>query len=64
MRRARVLEACEGAGWIIGTAREVVARLRELEQAGVEHVFLQYLAHDDVELVTLLGAEVVPAVAA
>lgn len=48
---------------VLGTVEEVVARLRELEAAGVERIFLQHLAHDDVEMVRLLGAEVAPAVA-
>ena len=48
---------------ITGTVGEVVARLREYEQAGVERVFLQHLDHADVEMVRLIGAEVVPAVA-
>jgi F420-dependent oxidoreductase-like protein len=47
---------------VLGTVDEVVARLRELEAAGVERIFLQHLAHDDVEMVRLLGAEVAPAV--
>jgi F420-dependent oxidoreductase-like protein len=48
---------------VLGTVDEVVERLRGLEEAGVDRVFLQHLAHDDVEMVRLLGAEVVPAVA-
>ncbi|MGI9113146.1 MAG: TIGR03560 family F420-dependent LLM class oxidoreductase [Gaiellaceae bacterium] len=48
---------------ILGTVNEVVARLQELEAAGVERVFLQHLAHDDIEMVHLVGAEVAPAVA-
>ena len=48
---------------ILGTVDEVVARLQELEAAGVERIFLQHLAHDDVEMVRLLGAEVAPALA-
>jgi F420-dependent oxidoreductase-like protein len=47
---------------IAGTVEEVVERLRELETVGVERVMLQHLAHDDVEMVRLLGAEVAPAV--
>jgi F420-dependent oxidoreductase-like protein len=47
---------------VLGTVDEVVARLQELESAGVERIFLQHLAHDDVEMVRLLGAEVAPAV--
>ena len=54
----------ESAGdWVLGTVDEVVARLRELADAGVERVMLQHLAHDDVGMVELIGREVVPAVA-
>ena len=48
---------------VLGTVDEVVERLRGLEEAGVDRIFLQHLAHDDVEMVRLLGAEVAPAVA-
>ena len=48
---------------VLGTVDEVVERLRGLEEAGVDRIFLQHLAHDDVEMVRLLGAEVTPAVA-
>jgi F420-dependent oxidoreductase-like protein len=48
---------------LVGTVEEVVARLREYERAGVERVFLQHLDHADVEMIRLIGAEVVPAVA-
>jgi F420-dependent oxidoreductase-like protein len=48
---------------VLGTVDEVVDRLRGLEEAGVDRIFLQQLAHDDVEMVRLLGAEVAPAVA-
>ncbi|MDF2751325.1 MAG: putative monooxygenase [Gaiellaceae bacterium] len=48
---------------VLGTADELVDRLRGLEEAGVDRIFLQHLAHDDVEMVRLLGAEVAPAVA-
>nr|MBA3348779.1 hypothetical protein [Actinomycetota bacterium] len=48
---------------VLGTLEEADARLRELEEAGVERIFLQHLAHDDVEMVRLLGAEVAPRVA-
>jgi F420-dependent oxidoreductase-like protein len=41
--------------WLIGTADELVERLRVLEQAGVTGVMLQHLAHDDVEMVAVLG---------
>jgi alkanesulfonate monooxygenase SsuD/methylene tetrahydromethanopterin reductase-like flavin-dependent oxidoreductase (luciferase family) len=48
--------------WIIGTPDEAVARLRDLEKLGVEGIYLQHLAHESVEMVELVGAEVVPAV--
>jgi len=48
--------------WIAGTPDQVVARLRELEAAGVQRVMLQHLLHDDLEAVELAGREVLPAV--
>jgi F420-dependent oxidoreductase-like protein len=48
----------ESAGeWVAGTVEEARARLREFEDAGVERVMLQHLAHDDVEMVELIGRE-------
>jgi alkanesulfonate monooxygenase SsuD/methylene tetrahydromethanopterin reductase-like flavin-dependent oxidoreductase (luciferase family) len=49
--------------WITGTVDQVVARLRELEEAGVERVYLQHLVHRDLGMVELIGRELVPAVA-
>ena len=40
-----------------------LARLHEYEEAGVERIFLQHLAHRDIEMVELIGREIVPAVA-
>jgi len=40
---------------ISGTVDQVVDHLREYEQAGVERVMLQHLAHEDTEMVTVLG---------
>jgi F420-dependent oxidoreductase-like protein len=48
---------------VVGTVDEVVARLRAYGEAGVDRVFLQHLDHEDVEMVSLIGREVVPAVA-
>ena len=48
---------------ILGTVEQVVARLKEYEEAGVERIFLQHLAHRDIEMVELIGRELVPAVA-
>ncbi len=44
---------------LFGTVDEVVARLGELEAAGVDRVMLQHLAHDDLEMVELVGSEIV-----
>ena len=66
MRVCLMIEGQEGVSWeewVVGTVDEVAARLQKLETAGVERIFLQHLAHDDVEMVRLLGAEVAPAVA-
>jgi F420-dependent oxidoreductase-like protein len=49
--------------WITGTVDQVVARLRTLEEAGVERVYLQHLVHRDLGMVELIGRELVPAVA-
>jgi F420-dependent oxidoreductase-like protein len=50
-------------GLVAGTVDQVVAQLQALEDAGVDRVMLQHLAHDDLETVELLGREVGPAVA-
>jgi F420-dependent oxidoreductase-like protein len=46
-----------------GSVDDVVARLREYEEVGVSRVFLQHLAHRDLETVEIIGREVAPAVA-
>jgi F420-dependent oxidoreductase-like protein len=48
--------------WVAGTPDQVVARLRELEEAGVDRVMLQHLVHRDLNMLSLLGSEVIPAV--
>jgi F420-dependent oxidoreductase-like protein len=48
--------------WIIGTVGEVVDRLGEFGEAGVERVMLQHLCHDDLDMVHLLATEVMPRV--
>jgi alkanesulfonate monooxygenase SsuD/methylene tetrahydromethanopterin reductase-like flavin-dependent oxidoreductase (luciferase family) len=48
--------------WIAGTPEQVVARLKQLEAAGVQRVMLQHLLHDDLGAVELTGREVIPAV--
>jgi alkanesulfonate monooxygenase SsuD/methylene tetrahydromethanopterin reductase-like flavin-dependent oxidoreductase (luciferase family) len=43
-----------------GTVDEVVERLRAFEDAGVERVMLRHLLVEDLEMIELLGREVVP----
>lgn len=68
-RRMRELEAWTGARqenpdtMILGTVDRVIARLKEYEQAGVARIYLQHLLHRDLEMVELIGREIVPAVA-
>jgi F420-dependent oxidoreductase-like protein len=52
-----------GGSWVVGTTAQVVERLGELGDAGVERAFLQHWEFDDDAAVRLLGSEVVPAVA-
>ena len=44
-----------GTPQLSGTVVEVAERLREYEAAGVQRFMLQHLAHEDVEMVTVLG---------
>jgi F420-dependent oxidoreductase-like protein len=44
---------------VVGTVDEAVEKLRELEDAGVERTFLQHLDHHDLEMVELIGREIV-----
>jgi alkanesulfonate monooxygenase SsuD/methylene tetrahydromethanopterin reductase-like flavin-dependent oxidoreductase (luciferase family) len=68
-RRMRELEAWNGSRnedtetMILGTVERVVERLKSYEEAGVERIYLQHLLHRDVEMVELIGREIVPAVA-
>ena len=48
---------------VVGTVEQVVERLRQFAAAGVDRVMLQHLDHDDLDMIALLGSEVVPAVA-
>lgn len=55
------LDAMAGT-WIVGTVAQAAARLREYEQAGVERIYLQHPVHRDLDVVELIGGELVPAV--
>jgi F420-dependent oxidoreductase-like protein len=46
---------------LVGTVDEVVGRLRVYREAGVERVFLQHLDHSDLDMVRLIGEEIVAA---
>jgi alkanesulfonate monooxygenase SsuD/methylene tetrahydromethanopterin reductase-like flavin-dependent oxidoreductase (luciferase family) len=48
---------------IVGTVEQATERLGEYEAAGVSRVYLQHLVHRDIEMVELIGRELVPSVA-
>jgi alkanesulfonate monooxygenase SsuD/methylene tetrahydromethanopterin reductase-like flavin-dependent oxidoreductase (luciferase family) len=45
---------------LVGTPNEVLERLADYAKAGVQRVYLQDLLHDDLEMIELLGRDVVP----
>jgi alkanesulfonate monooxygenase SsuD/methylene tetrahydromethanopterin reductase-like flavin-dependent oxidoreductase (luciferase family) len=58
----RLLDALPDA-WIVGTPSEAIEKLRALADAGVDRVMLQHLLHEDIDMIELIGREIVPAVA-
>jgi len=50
--------------WIVGTTEQVAERLLEYADAGVDGVYLQHLAHEDLETVALIGHRLAPLVSA
>jgi len=54
------LEAPGGDTGVHGTVEQAVERLREYAAAGVDRIMLQHLLTDDVEMVELIGREVIP----
>lgn len=46
--------------WVVGAVPEVVDRLGGLADAGVDRVMLQHRLHTDVDMVEVLGSEVLP----
>src|SRR5262245_21350445 len=50
--------------WIIGTPDEVSRQLSGFGSLGVKRIMLGPPQHDDLEMVSLIGREVLPAVAA
>jgi F420-dependent oxidoreductase-like protein len=51
------------AGWIVGTVEPVATQLRALGAVGVDRVLCQHIAHEDTEMVAVLGERVAPLVA-
>lgn len=47
---------------IVGTVDQVLERLEEYAKAGVGRVLMQHLVHEDLEMVALIGREIIPAV--
>jgi F420-dependent oxidoreductase-like protein len=52
-------DAIADANKLCGTVEEVVERLHQYAGAGVERVFLQHLDHTDLDMVRLIGEEIV-----
>jgi F420-dependent oxidoreductase-like protein len=48
---------------LVGTADEVIARLERFAEVGVERVLMQHLVHEDLEMLDLIGTEIIPAAA-
>jgi F420-dependent oxidoreductase-like protein len=51
------------ARWIVGTVDQVVERLEAYQEAGLDRIMLQHLVHDDLDMVALIGDELVARVA-
>ena len=49
------------ATWIVGCPERIVARLHELAALGVDRVMLEATVHKDLEMIDLIGREVLPA---
>jgi alkanesulfonate monooxygenase SsuD/methylene tetrahydromethanopterin reductase-like flavin-dependent oxidoreductase (luciferase family) len=47
--------------YVTGTTAQVIDRLGELAEAGVDRIMMQHLLHDDLDAVRLIGEELIPA---
>lgn len=54
------LEKMRESDWIVGTGSEIVDKLGEWTEAGVERFMLQWLELDDVDLMEQLASDVLP----
>jgi F420-dependent oxidoreductase-like protein len=50
--------------WLTGTVHEVLERIARFQAAGVERIFLHHLDHRDLDMVALIGREIVGNVSA
>lgn len=57
-----VLDTMRAGGRLVGTPDEVVAQLRDWETRGIERVMLQTLDMDDIPVLELIAAEIMPQV--
>ena len=48
---------------IVGDPAQAVERLKEYEEAGVQRIMLNHELFDDLEMLEVLAAEIIPAVA-
>ena len=60
---AACLERVPGT-WVVGTPERIVERLRELSELGVDRVLLEPTVHTDLDMIELIGDEVLPALRA
>lgn len=60
-----VHEAIEGwrSDRLVGSVDEVLERLARFAEVGVERVLMQHLVHRDLDMLELIGAEIIPAAA-
>jgi F420-dependent oxidoreductase-like protein len=56
-------EPTEGVAWITGTPERALERISAYHDAGIERFMLQHLDHTDLDMLDLVAAEVMPAVA-
>jgi F420-dependent oxidoreductase-like protein len=61
-KKADVHEAIERwrSDRLVGTVDEVLDRLARLAEAGVDRVLMQHLVHEDLDMLELIGAEIIP----
>jgi F420-dependent oxidoreductase-like protein len=56
-----MIERMRSSG-VCGTVDDAAERLKQYEAAGVQRIMLQHLLHDDVDMVAVIGRELIPRV--